>query len=168
MSGASHNRRAKLLDLAPAASAAGLDLDRAARVAGYKPKELDAELIADPSLIAELEAATDRAALDGSTLKAESLALIRKGLKRLDEAIEADRLDPTEIADLLPKLHRLVEHADKIAAEKSAGKALPVVQINFTGGFMQKVMIEAGIVPAPVELVQEVGDDLVIDAEDAQ
>lgn len=112
-----------------------------ANEAGFEPEQLAALIRAplptlaaalnDPALVAEIEAARLKATLDGSLLKPKALVIIGAGLDRLKEAMDHDELDHAEVADLVSKAQRIVEHRDRMDADRSDKRKLPIVHVHF-------------------------------------
>jgi len=98
----------------------------------------------DPAIVPRFLAAQRAAEDDGRLLKPVAARLTLGMLSKLGEELEAGTLDADDIGNLLPKVHKVVEHADRMEAARGDGyDNLPTVSITFINGAMQ-----ARVVPA--------------------
>lgn len=123
-------QRAELIALAAAADEVGFEPEQLAALI-RAPLPMLAAALNDPALVAEVEAARLKSVLDGSLLKPKALVIIGAGLDRLKEAMDHDELDHAEVADLVSKAQRIIEHRDRMDADRSDKRKLPVVHVHW-------------------------------------
>lgn len=132
----------------PLADARGGDLDALARMAGVPVATAQAAMD-EPQTAMRLLDAQNAAEEDGSLLKPTAARLTLTMLRQLNAAAGAGELDVDDIGNLLPKVHRVVEHADRVdAARRNPHDGLMTVNFTFVNGGVQ----------AEVVAVQEVVD----------
>lgn len=124
----------------------GGDPDEWAQAAGVPVAAAHAAM-ADSVVLAGFLAAQRKAEHDGSLLKSVAGRLSLALLRKLEDATEAGELDLTDISNLLPKVHKVVEHADRMAAGAGGNDGLATFNITFIHGGMQ-----LGVVP-PAEVL---------------
>lgn len=107
----------KLTAAFPLAMLSGGDPDEWAQAAGVSVAAAHAAM-ADPVALAGFMAAQRKAEHDGSLLKPVAVRLSLVMLRKLEDATAAGELDLTDISNLLPKVHKVVEHADRMAAAR--------------------------------------------------
>lgn len=151
----------RLEDAFPLVTSRGGDLDALASAAGV-PVAVAQSAIENPVTAGRLLFANDKAQDDGRLLKPVAARIALAMLQKLDEAITAGALDVDDINNLLPKVHRVVEHADRIAAARGNGdEGLTTFQFTHLdgGGFqfqaVPRVANKARIV-TPVDEVIDV------------
>lgn len=127
----------KLTAAFPLAMLSGGDPDEWAQAAGV-PVAVAHAAMADPVALAGFMAAQRKAEHDGSLLKPVAGRLSLAMLRKLEDATAAGELDLTDISNLLPKVHKVVEHADRMAAARgSEYDGLATFHITFVNGGMQ-------------------------------
>lgn len=127
----------RLKDAFPLVSGRGGDMAQLARVAGVS-MEVAQSAMDDPHTAALLLDEQIKAEDDGRLLKPVAARLTLAMLHKLNEAVAAGELDVDDIGSLLPKVHRVVEHADRIEAARGDGfDRLPTFNITFVNGRMQ-------------------------------
>jgi hypothetical protein len=112
----------------PAVDEAGGDEAQLARAAGVDVAEVR-QLLSIPEVAAALEAAQRAAEIDGSLLVVSARAAVLSMLRRINTEMAHGDVDLADIANLLPKAHRIVEHAEA-ADLKRNGADLPVIHIT--------------------------------------
>ena len=126
--------RKKLKAEFPLVMLSGGDMDELAAAAGV-PVTLAHAAMSDPDTLAEFVSAHRTAEQDGTLLKPVARRVSLAMLRRLEEALEAGDLDLTDISNLLPKVHKVVEHADRMEAARTGDyDGLPVVHITYVNG----------------------------------
>ena len=127
----------RLEDAFPLITSRGGDLDALASAAGV-PVAVAQSALDNPVTAGRLLSAHDKALDDGRLLKPVAARITLAMLQKLDEALAAGELDVDDINNLLPKVHRVVEHADRIAAARGNGdEKLATFHITFINGAMQ-------------------------------
>lgn len=121
----------------PLAASRGGDVEALARASGVTVAVAQAALD-DPSTALQLLDAQHAAEDDGRLLKPVAARVALAMLTRLQGEVDAGNLDADDIGNLLPKVHRVVEHADRIEAGRGNGYGnLPVIQVTFINGGVQ-------------------------------
>jgi len=121
----------------PLVEARGGGADELSRATGV-PLDVVQAALSDRQIAARLLDAHTVAEEDGRLLRPVAARVASAMLRRLEEAIEAGEVDIDDVANLLPKVHRVVEHADRIEAAKGDGyDNLPVFNITFVNGGIQ-------------------------------
>lgn len=138
----------RLEDAFPLITSRGGDLDALASAAGV-PVAVAQSALDNPTTAGRLLSAHDKAQDDGRLLKPVAARITLAMLQKLDEALAAGELDVDDINNLLPKVHRVVEHADRIAAARGDGDdKLATFHITFVNGAMH-----GRVVPAVGEVI---------------
>lgn len=138
------------------ADARGGDLQALARMAGV-PVAVAQAAMDDPATAVLLLDAQTAAEEDGRLLKPTAARLTLTMLRQLNAAAGAGELDVDDIGNLLPKVHKVVEHADRAeAARRDPHDGLMVVHFSFVNGGMQ-ITAEA----PPAEVVDMPAADVV-------
>lgn len=115
----------------------GGDAAALARAAAV-PVKVTQRAMDDPVIAAILIDAQHTAEDDGRLLKPVAARLTLAMLQKLTEAVEAGELDVDDIGNLLPKVHKVVEHSDLMAAGRGNGyDNLPTFHITFIHGGIQ-------------------------------
>ncbi len=106
----------------PLVEARGGDIEALALAAGV-PVDVVLKAMADPGLAQRMLAAQDKAEDGGELLKPVAARITLAMLNKLREAVAAGELDIDDIGNLMPKVHRIIEHADRMEAARSDGYA---------------------------------------------
>lgn len=118
----------------PSVAERGGDADQLAQAAGLPVRVVNAAL-ADPAMAALLAQAHKDAEADGTLLKPVATLATLAMLRTVNRAAEAGDLDIDDAANLLPKVHRVIEHAERMEIERNGGGArLPVFNITIGAG----------------------------------
>jgi hypothetical protein len=92
----------------------------------------------DPGIAAQLQDEQTAAEADGRLLKPVAARLTLAMLQKLGADVEAGTLDADDIGNLLPTVHKVVEHADRMEAARSSGyDGLMTVHFTVVNGAMQ-------------------------------
>lgn len=112
--------------------------------AGYGPAELALlsglpetrveELLADAGVQHRLARVHREAELDGRAGVALARYTTLRMLRGINHGIDAGDLDAGDYMEALPKIHRIVEHADRMQLEQRGGASLPVFNIIIGAG----------------------------------
>lgn len=149
----------KLTAAFPLAMLSGGDPDEWAQAAGV-PVAVAHAAMADSVVLAGFLTAQRKAEHDGSLLKSVAGRLSLAMLRKLEDATEAGELDLTDLSNLLPKVHKVVEHADRMAAARGNGDdGLPVFHITFINGGMQLAVTPPAEV-LDLEMLEIVRDEM--------
>lgn len=117
--------------------ARGGDVEALALAAGV-PLDVVVQAMADPATGARLLLAQDKAEDEGGLLKPIAARLTLAMLTQLREALAVGELDVDDIANLLPKVHKVVEHADRMDAARGNGyDGLTVFHVTFVNGHLK-------------------------------
>jgi hypothetical protein len=136
----------------------GDDVEALARAAGVPLATAQAAL-SDPTTAVLLLDAQSAAEDDGRLLKPVAARVALAMLTKLRDEVDAGHLDADDIGNLLPKVHRVVEHADRIEAARDNGYSnLPMVHITIGRGIqidMQKPATPADVIDIDAAEVPE-------------
>jgi hypothetical protein len=128
-------------------------------LAAEVPVEVAQAAMDDPATAARLVAACEAAEDGGHVLKAMAARITGAMLAKLNEAVTAGQLDIDDLGNLLPKVHRIVEHADRMEVARGDSSAnLPVFHIHFGTRGRASISVVAHVEPAAVEMAEEVFD----------
>ncbi|WP_157991555.1 hypothetical protein [Caldimonas tepidiphila] len=146
-------KQAMLLAVFPRVIATGGDVEQLAAHCGISVSEVEA-LIDTPEFAGELVAAQAKAELGGDLLAPLAAKVTLAMLQRLHKAVQAGELDVDDVGAFLPKVHRVVEHSERMAAAKGTNENLPTIVINIGTG------ADAGIqaVPHVGAVICDMGD----------
>ncbi len=140
----------------PLVEARGGDIAALALAAGV-PVDVVLKAMADPAIAQRMLASQDKAEDGGELLKPVAARITLAMLNKLREAVAAGELDIDDIGNLMPKVHRIIEHADRMEAARSDGYAnLPTFNIIF--GVRGRGSISAVAQSQPVAVEMEVFD----------
>jgi hypothetical protein len=124
-------------------------------LAAEVPVEVAQAAFDDPATAARLVAACEAAEDGGHVLKAMAARITGAMLAKLHEAVTAGQLDIDDLGNLLPKVHRVIEHADRMEVARGDRSAdLPVFHIHFGAGASISVVAHH-VEPAAVEMAEE-------------
>jgi hypothetical protein len=129
----------------PTVQEAGGDLAELALAVGIQHAQLHALLEGSPQLVAELDATHRIAEIEGRLLKPAAQRLVLGMLRYAQKALDAGQLDVDDVANLLTKAHRVIEHADNVE-QKAGGGNLPIVNIVIGLGGIRAEVVQ----PSPV------------------
>ncbi|RVT48553.1 hypothetical protein [Rubrivivax albus] len=91
-------------------------------------------LLADADVQRRLARVHREAELDGRAGAALARYTTLRMLRGINDGIEAGELDAGDYIEALPKIHRIVEHADRMQLEMRGGSSLPVFNIIIGAG----------------------------------
>lgn len=123
---------ARLRKVFPAVNEAGGDVTMLAREADL-PADVVGALLADPGIAELLAQDAQVAESDGTLLASAARRIALRMLRKIEADVQAGDLDADDIGNLLPKVHRVLEHAERMQAEKP-GTGLPMFNIIIGGG----------------------------------
>jgi hypothetical protein len=114
-------------------------------------------VLADPASVARLLAAQRSAEDSGELLKPVAARLTLEMLHKVGADLASGALDIDDIGNLLPKVHKVVEHADRMEAARGDGyDGLPVFHITFMNGTLRaEVVADADVVDNAVSEASE-------------
>ena len=140
--------RKKLERVFPLVEARGGGVEDLARAAGVAV-DIARRALDDPDTAALLLDEQARAEDEGALLKPMAARLTATMLRHLVRSAEAGELDVDDVGSLLPKVHRIVEHSDRMSAAQASGyENLPTFVINFISGRMTGHVVAADVVDA--------------------
>jgi hypothetical protein len=126
-------------------------------LAAEVPVEIAQAAMDDPATAALLVAACEVAEDGGHVLKAMAARITGAMLAKLHEAVTAGQLDIDDMGSLLPKVHRIVEHADRMEVARGDSSAnLPVFHIHFGTRGRASISVAAHVESAAAEMAEEV------------
>ena len=115
----------------------GGGLEELAHESGVEPDVVQA-MLSDATLTPRFLAAQRAAEDSGRLLKPVAARLTLDMLNKLGEELQAGTLDADDIGNLLPKVHKVVEHADRMEAGRGDGNdGLATFHITFINGTMR-------------------------------
>lgn len=124
----------RLSDAFPHVASRGGDEEDLARAAGV-PVAVAQFAMTDPETLALLQDAQTAAEEGGRLLKPVAARLTLAMLQKLGSDLDAGTLDADDIGNLLPKVHKVVEHADRMEAARGDGNdGLATVYITIVNG----------------------------------
>ena len=131
--------------------ARGGDVGQLARTADVSV-EVAQRALDHPRTAALLLDAQDRAEDAGHTLRPVASRIALDMLCAVRDAMARGELDVDDIGNLLPKVHKVIEHADRIEATRGGFDHLPTVIITFVDGAMkvEAVTPKADVIDADV------------------
>lgn len=136
-----------IADVFPLVASRGGDAEELARAAGVPVAAVHGAMN-DPDTAARLQDAQTTAEGDGRLLKPTANRIALAMLQKLGGELEAGTLDADDIGNLLPKVHKVVEHAERMEQARGGGnEGLATFHITFINGG-----IEARVVP-PADVV---------------
>lgn len=141
----------------PLAASRGGDIEALARAAGVTVAAAQAALDG-PGTALQLLDAQQAAEDNGRLLKPVAARVTLAMLTKLQGEVDAGNLDADDIGNLLPKVHRVVEHADRIEAGSGDSRGnLPMFHITFINGGMQARMVSpaANVIDVAATEVQD-------------
>jgi len=125
------------------------DIDALSRAAGVA-REVAEAAFDNPDIAARLLDAQSAAEDSGRLLKPAAARITLAMLRVLEQAVVSGELDVDDIGNLMPKVHRVVEHADRIEAGRGDGNGhLVTLNVTLVNGALQARV-------APLEVVNEV------------
>ena len=134
----------------------GGDVDELAHESGVAVDVVQA-MLGDAAITPRLLAAQRAAEDTGRLLKPVAARLTLDMLNKLDEELQAGTLDADDIGNLLPKVHKVVEHADRMEAGRGDGNdGLATFHITFISG----AGFQARVVPPVDEVVDIEADEV--------
>lgn len=115
------------------AAEAGHGVDALALLSGLTEPRVE-ELLADAGIQRRLARVHREAELDGRASAALARYTTLRMLRGINDGIDAGEFDAGEYIEALPKIHRIVEHADRMQLEQRGGARLPVFNIIIGAG----------------------------------
>ena len=132
-----------------------------AKLTGLTQATVEA-MLHDPEMAQDIDAFVCTMEAEGSLLKPLASKLLTKFLHKLGTDVEADQLDLDDISDLIPKLHRLVEHRDRMDAAHDDGRKLAVFNITIGASGIAALPVAAVMIehfaPAPAVNLEPCSD----------
>lgn len=116
-----------------AADARGLEPEEFAQMVGA-PLELVQLVLSSSGFSDELQGRVLRARMSGETLRHQAVGVSARLLDTIDKALDDDQVDPAEAATMLPKVFKVVEHADRMDASRGTANRYPTVHVDLSGG----------------------------------